>query len=356
LFPVLLNEFVNSIIQHGGRDAMGTQTRRYEGFDSIKGFDGFDGFDEFAMEPRTNAADELRAMRLALEERIAHWLAEGGAREDLLSAAMRAGALGSGKRMRPLLMMLVARDLGCTSPALIDVACAVELVHAASLILDDMPCMDNAQLRRGQPTIHVQFGEDVAILASIALLSRAFGILAAAPDIPAVVRARLVGKLSETIGAQGLVKGQFLDLHGNRATVDDIATTNELKTGVLLGVAVDMAAIIAEADEGVAASLRAFAMAAGHAFQLRDDFQDGPGNDSAVTGKDTGKDVGKATLINTVGLAEARRQLAIHLADADRCLGAALGSRQRTRRFVESLFGSAAASAFTPPQPAYAPN
>jgi len=333
---------------------MGTQTRRYDGFNGIKAFDGF------AMEPRGDAADELRAMRDAIEERIAYWLAEGGARDDLLSAAMRAGALGSGKRMRPLLTMLVARDLGCGSPALVDVACAVELVHAASLILDDMPCMDNAQLRRGQPTVHVQFGEDVAILAAVALLSRAFGILAAAPDIPALVRARLVGKLSETIGAQGLVKGQFLDLHGKRATVDDIATTNELKTGVLLGVAVDMAAIIAQADEDVAASLRAFALAAGHAFQLRDDFQDGPGNDSAVTGKDTGKDVGKATLINTVGLDEARRQLASHLADADRCLGAALGSRQRTRRFVEGLFGGAvaAASAYTPSAatPAYAPN
>ena len=336
---------------------MGTQTRRYEGFDGIKTFDGFDAF---GMEPRVDGADELRAMRDAVEERIAYWLAEGGARDDLLSAAMRAGALSAGKRMRPLLTMLVARDLGCASPALVDVACAVELVHAASLILDDMPCMDNAQLRRGQPTVHVQFGEDVAILAAIALLSRAFGILAAAPDIPALVRARLVGKLSETIGAQGLVKGQFLDLHGKRATVDDIATTNELKTGVLLGVAVDMAAIIAQADESVAASLRAFALAAGQAFQLRDDFQDVPGNDSAVTGKDTGKDVGKATLINTVGLDEARRQLAGHLADAERCLGAALGSRQRTRRFVEGLFGAAAtaatASSAFAQAPSYAPN
>jgi geranylgeranyl diphosphate synthase type II len=321
---------------------MGTQTQRYDGFDNIRNFDGF------AMEQCLDAADELRAMRHAVEERMAHWLNEGGVREDLLSAAMRAGALGSGKRMRPLLMMLVARDLGCVSPALIDVACAVELVHAASLILDDMPCMDNAQLRRGQPTIHVQFGEDVAILSSVALLSRAFGILAAAPDIPPLVRARLVGKLSETIGAQGLVKGQFLDLHGKRATVDDIATTNELKTGVLLGVAVDMAAIIAQADDKVAAALRAFALAAGHAFQLRDDFQDVPGNDSAVTGKDTGKDVGKATLINTVGLEEARRRLAGHLADADRCLSAALGNRQRTRHFVDGLFGRGTAASFAP--------
>ena len=172
-------------------------------------------------------------------------------------------------------------DLGGQSGALVDVACAVEMVHAASLILDDMPCMDNAMLRRGRPTIHVQFGEDVAILAAIGLLSRAFGIVASAREIPAAIRSRLVARLSETIGDQGLVKGQFLDLRGSRRTAADIAVTNELKTGVLLGVAVDMAAIIAETDDGVAASLRAFALAAGQAFQIRDDFQAGPGTDSA---------------------------------------------------------------------------
>jgi geranylgeranyl diphosphate synthase type II len=285
---------------------------------------------------------ELALLRRQLEERIGHHLGGSPDQADLLTGAMRAGALGAGKRMRPLLMMLVARDLGCDSPALTDVACAVEMVHAASLILDDMPCMDNAMLRRGKPTIHVQFGEDVAILAAIGLLSRAFGILASAREIPAAIRARLVARLSETIGDQGLVKGQFLDLHGAQRSAADIAVTNELKTGVLLGVAVDMAAIIAETDDCVAASLRAFALAAGHAFQIRDDFQDGPGNDSAVTGKDTGKDLGKATLINTVGHDEARRRLDGHLMDAERHLDAALGGkghgRGHTRRFVAGLF------------------
>jgi geranylgeranyl diphosphate synthase type II len=285
---------------------------------------------------------ELALLRRQLEDRIGHHLAESQDQADLLTGAMRAGALGAGKRMRPLLLMLVARDLGCDSPALADVACAVEMVHAASLILDDMPCMDNAMLRRGKPTVHVQFGEDVAILAAIGLLSRAFGILASAREIPAAIRARLVARLSETIGDQGLVKGQFLDLHGGQRSASDIAVTNELKTGVLLGVAVDMAAIIAETDDCVAASLRAFALAAGHAFQIRDDFQDGPGNDSAVTGKDTGKDLGKATLINTVGHDEARRRLDGHLMDAERHLNAALGGRGHGRghtgRFVAGLF------------------
>ncbi len=303
-------------------------------------------FDGFPVPPPT----ELDTLRQAIEDRLGHWLDHGAARADLLNAdlltaAMRAAALGAGKRMRPLLVMLVARDLGCTSPALVDVACAVELVHAASLILDDMPCMDNALLRRGRPTIHVQFGEDVTILAAVALLSRAFGILAAAQDVPPAVRARLVARLAETVGTQGLVQGQFLDLRGGRGTEDDIAVTNELKTGVLLGVAVDMAAIVAQAEDGVAASLRAFALAAGHAFQLRDDFLDVAGNDSAVTGKDTGKDIAKATLINTVGQDEARRRLALHLHDAERHLADALGTRPNTRRFVEGLFGRMPAGA-----------
>jgi geranylgeranyl diphosphate synthase type II len=284
---------------------------------------------------------ELELLRRQLEERIGQHLAHSPDQADLLTLAMREGALSAGKRMRPLLMMLVARDLGCDSAALVDVACAVEMVHAASLILDDMPCMDNAMLRRGKPTIHVQFGEDVAILAAIGLLSRAFGILASAPEIPPAIRARLVAKLSDTVGDQGLVKGQFLDLRGGQRTARDIAVTNELKTGVLLGVAVDMAAIIAETDDCVAQSLRAFALAAGHAFQIRDDFQDGPGNDSAVTGKDTNKDLGKATLINTLGHEEARRQLRGHLEDAERHLSAALGSQGVTRRFVAGLFAKA---------------
>jgi geranylgeranyl diphosphate synthase type II len=297
-------------------------------------------FDARGPAPHEVPEDDLDTLRQDVEERLAQLLADSG-RADLLSLAMRGGTLGSGKRMRPLLLMLVARDLGCDSPALVDVACAVEMVHAASLILDDMPCMDDARLRRGQPAIHVQYGEDVAILASVALLSRAFCILSSAHDIPSEVRSRLVCTLGETVGTQGLVRGQFLDLHGDARSAADIAVTNELKTGVLLGAAVEMAAIVAQADERVADALRAFALAAGQAFQIRDDFQDGPGNDSAVTGKDTGKDVGKSTFVNTLGFDEARRRLLAHLVEAERHLDAAVGERQGTRSFVRALFGKA---------------
>ena len=299
---------------------------------------------------------ELAAIRHEFEERMAQLLPDSGNGSDLLTQAMRAGTLSAGKRMRPLLLMLVARDLGCSSPALVDIACAVEMVHAASLILDDLPCMDDASLRRGQPTIHVQFGEDVAILASVALLSRAFGVLASAPDVPPAVRARLVAKLAETVGTQGLVRGQFEDLRaGAQRSEQEIATTNELKTGVLLGVSVDMAAILAETDECVAQSLRAFALAAGHAFQIRDDFLDDVVMDSGVTGKDTGKDLGKATLVNALGFEEAKKRLMRHLDEADRNLTDAIGSKQRTRRFVDTLFGQGAGFRFADAAHAAAP-
>ncbi|MGF6274077.1 geranylgeranyl diphosphate synthase type II [Massilia sp. UYP11] len=301
---------------------MTTATRRYDGI-------GVETGDAAAF-------DDIASLRRAVDERIDQLLS--GSPHDQLTRAMRSSALSAGKRMRPLLLMLVARDLGCNSPALIDVACAVELVHAASLILDDLPCMDDASLRRGKPAIHIQYGEDVAILASVALLSRAFGVLSQAQDIAPATRARLVATLAQTVGDQGLVRGQFEDLHGGARSPEAIATTNELKTGLLLGVAVDMASIVCHADDAVAQQLRAFALAAGQAFQIKDDFLDGAGNDSAVTGKDTGKDVGKATLINTLGRDEAQRRLAACLVEADRCLGAAIGAHGRTRGFVSSLF------------------
>jgi geranylgeranyl diphosphate synthase type II len=280
----------------------------------------------------------MEDIRHQIEERLRLALPDNG-RADQLTAAMRAATLGTGKRMRPLLLMLVARDLGCTSPALLDAACAVELVHAASLILDDLPCMDDAKLRRGLPTVHRQFGEHVAILASVALLSRAFQLLSQAPDIPAQARTRLVGALADTVGAQGLVRGQFLDLHGNpQRSLDDIARTNELKTGVLLGLSVEMAAIIADADERVMQALRSFALSAGQAFQIKDDLLDDAG--AAVTGKDAGQDAGKATFNAKLGRERTAGRLADHLREADTYLNDAIGGKQGTRGLVGTLFRS----------------
>ena len=291
----------------------------------------------------TGLHHELGLLKSTFEDRLRQVLGEADP-TDLLQTAMREAALGAGKRMRPLLMMLLARDLGCAPAGMLDAACAVELVHAASLILDDMPCMDDAMLRRGRPTIHVRFGEDVAILAAISLLSRAFGLVSSAPGIPADARTRMSSTLANAIGTKGLAMGQYQDLRSGRGkrSCDDIAVTNELKTGMLFDVAVNMATVIAEAGDSVVLPLKRFARAAGQAFQIRDDLLDG--HDSAVTGKDAGNDAGKATIVLTLGVEEAQRQLAMLVQEADRHLVGALGEPAATRLFIRALFADKSAA------------
>ena len=290
----------------------------------------------------TGLHHELGLLKTTFEDRLRQVLGEPDPL-DLLQSAMREAALGAGKRMRPLLMMLLARDLNCPPAGMLEAACAVELVHAASLILDDMPCMDDAMLRRGRPTIHVRFGEDVAILAAISLLSRAFGLVATAPGIPPDARTRMSSTLANAIGTKGLAMGQYQDLRSGRGkrSCDDIAVTNELKTGMLFDVAVNMATVIAEAGDSVVLPLTRFARAAGQAFQIRDDLLDS--HDSAVTGKDAGNDAGKATIVLTLGEEEAQRQLAFLVQEADRHLVSALGEPAETRLFIRALFADKAA-------------
>jgi len=295
----------------------------------------------------TGLQHELGLLKSTFEDRLRHVLGEADP-SDLLQSAMREAALGAGKRMRPLLMMLLARDLGCPPAGMLDAACAVELVHAASLILDDMPCMDDAMLRRGRPTIHVRFGEDVAILAAISLLARAFGLVASAPGMPADARTRMSSTLANAIGTKGLAMGQYQDLRSGRGkrSCDDIAVTNELKTGMLFDVAVNMATVIAEAGDSVVLPLKRFAKAAGQAFQIRDDLLDCL--DSAVTGKDSGNDAGKATIVLTMGIEEAQRQLAHLVQESDRHLVSALGEQAGTRLFIKALFADKAAPVAVP--------
>jgi geranylgeranyl diphosphate synthase, type II len=155
---------------------------------------------------------ELRSIREAVDHRLGEWLPEDPTGRDQIGNAMRDSVLPAGKRVRPLLLILAARGLGSSSPSVIDLGCAVEMVHASSLIIDDMPCMDNAEQRRGKPTIHRGYGEDVAVLAAIALLSKAFGLISSLPDVSPALRAQLVGELSDAVGMQGLVRGQYKDL------------------------------------------------------------------------------------------------------------------------------------------------
>ncbi|MFD1804288.1 polyprenyl synthetase family protein [Mixta tenebrionis] len=284
-----------------------------------------------------NHEDELRALREALQIRLEQLLPPGE-QQDLVYSAMREGTLAAGKRVRPLLLVLTARDLGCRAdrPGLIDLACAVEMVHAASLMLDDIPCMDNALLRRGRPTIHRQYGENVAILAAVALLSRAFGVVAEAQSLPHACKTQAVAELSGAVGLQGLVQGQFLDLNegGQARTPEAIVLANELKTSRLFDATLQMAAIVADASPQARQRLRCFAQDLGQAFQLLDDLADG----LSGTGKDINKDQGKSTLVALLGAEEVQQRLRTHLRSADEHLASACHQGAATRRFMHAWF------------------
>lgn len=261
-----------------------------------------------------------------------------GQQADQVRAAMRAGTLAPGKRIRPLLLLLAAHDMGCDSqqPGLLDLACAVEMVHAASLMLDDIPSMDNAQMRRGRPTVHREFGANVAILAAIALLSRAFEVIALAPGLAAQRKSDAIAELSAAVGLQGLVQGQFQDLHdgAHARSAEAIELTNELKTSVLFRATLQMAAIAANASPTVRQNLSAFAQDLGLAFQLLDDLTDG----DIHTGKDRHQDQGKSTLVTMLGTEGAERRLRDHLRSADAHLACACHRGVATRQYMHALF------------------
>lgn len=280
----------------------------------------------------------LEALRQRLDARLVSLLPRGQADDDLIGAAMVAAALSPGKRVRPLLLMLVTRELGGDEARVLDLGCALELVHAASLVLDDMPCMDDARLRRGQPTVHVRFGEDVAVLASVALLSRAFGVVAASAGLTPLARAELVGLLSDAVGEQGLVRGQYEDLRAGRAErpVSEVAGTNHLKTGALFCAALEMAAVAAGADRHTRRALRETGIEMGQAFQLYDDLRDGETGGPAD--KDRGKDAGKSTLVALLGPEAARHRLRHHVQRIEAQLQGLFGPDSAPLQLLRGLF------------------
>lgn len=280
-------------------------------------------------------------LRQQVDARLAELLPRPSDHRDLVCMAMRESTLAPGKRTRPLLMIITARELGCCSQSVVDAACAVEMVHAASLTLDDMPCMDDAELRRGRPTIHRRFGEDIAILASVALLSQAFQLVASLPGVAPAVRNRLVAELACAVGPQGLVGGQCRDLRDGSGMrdVDDIVDTNALKTGALFAAALEMAALLAEAGDDDRRHLRAAACELGQAFQLYDDLQDR--RDSSCTGKDCDKDAGKSTLLSVLGADEVRRRLHAHIGGAQAAFARVYGDDSALAGYCGRLFGVA---------------
>lgn len=227
------------------------------------------------------------------------------ARPDHLMSAMRHGVLNGGKRLRPFLVLESAKLLGVPHDAAMRVAAALECIHCYSLIHDDLPAMDDDDLRRGQPTVHIAFDEATAILAGDALLTLAFDILSAPEtELPAEIRLALINQLARAAGVGGMVGGQALDLQAEQTMPDEegILRLQAMKTGALLRYACAAGAIAAGADNETLSRMTRFGEVIGLAFQLADDLLDVTSN-AAIMGKATGKDAGrgKATLVSLHG-------------------------------------------------------
>ncbi|MBC8716619.1 polyprenyl synthetase family protein [Ochrobactrum sp. Marseille-Q0166] len=246
------------------------------------------------------------------------------ARPERLLAAMRHGVLNGGKRLRPFLVIESAALFGQHGDAVLRVASALECIHCYSLVHDDLPAMDDDDMRRGQPTVHKAFDEAAAILAGDSLLTYAFDIVASdETDLPANIRIELVSALARASGVGGMAGGQALDLmaEDNKPDEAGIITLQAMKTGALIRFACEAGAIIAGASREDRERMAEFGSAIGLAFQLADDLLDVTA-DAAVMGKATGKDAaaGKATLVSLHGIEWTRKQLSGLVAQAESLL------------------------------------
>ena len=254
---------------------------------------------------------------------------------DVVRAAMAYTVHAPSKRIRPVLTLLSAEICGANSDNALPVAASVELVHASSLILDDLPAMDDAPLRRGKPANHRQHGEAVAILAAFGLLNLAFATLAREYDPP--LSSRLAGLLADAVGPEGLIGGQSADLLATDQpiTFDMLERIHRKKTGTLFIAAASAGALVSSASDPDVARLEAFARNLGLAFQIVDDLLDVEGN-PAETGKAVRADLKKTTFVSFSGVSGAR-QLARELCGAaDRAL-APFGKRADRLRELSSF-------------------
>ncbi|MBI3847391.1 MAG: polyprenyl synthetase family protein [Planctomycetes bacterium] len=254
----------------------------------------------------------LEASRASVDAALGATLPSETEPPEVVHRAMRYAVLGAGKRIRPALAFATGRALGVRTPMterrFTTFAAAIECIHACSLVLDDLPCMDDATLRRGRDTCHRVFGEAHAILAADALLMLGFDLVAQAGDAAAIGRRDLVELIrlaAQTVGSSGMIGGQSLDLVTRGAA--DLGSTERIhrqKTGVLFQFATRGTAILCKANDAETAALSAYAKNVGLAFQITDDLLDFEGT-TAKTGKDVGRDAAKPNFVALCGAAQA---------------------------------------------------
>lgn len=252
--------------------------------------------------------DLLKRYRARAEDALGRFLPPSDTIPADLHEAMRYATLGGGKRLRACLVYATGTALGAAIETLDAPAAAVELIHAYSLVHDDLPCMDDDDMRRGRPSCHKAFGEATALLAGDALQTQAFAVLAVALGLSAEARIRMVADLAHASGSLGMAGGQALDLKaGREATVAVLEERHGRKTGALIHASVRLGALAASPE--VPQALDEYGKALGLAFQIADDVLDVEG-EALVVGKTVGADAaaGKATFASILGVQEARRK------------------------------------------------
>ncbi len=256
-----------------------------------------------------------QAHRTALEAALSDNLPSPTRGAARLGEAVRSAVLSPGKRVRPLVALAAGQVVGAKPSGALAVAVAVEFVHAASLVLDDLPSMDDAARRRGEPALHRVYGVATAELAAVTLLSRAFEVVSREPGMPPAVRTRILGELAVAVGAAGCCGGQAADLAADPATValEDLESIHARKTGALFVAAVRGGALAGGASDAALETLTLYARNLGLAFQITDDLLDLEGDPERL-GKDTGRDGHRANFAAVLG-PDSSRELVGELLD-----------------------------------------
>ncbi|TWT26123.1 polyprenyl synthetase family protein [Planomicrobium sp. CPCC 101110] len=257
-----------------------------------------------------------------------------------LKEAMNYSLQAGGKRIRPILLLAVIEEFGVQHPDALKVAAAIEMIHTYSLIHDDLPSMDDDDLRRGMPTNHVVYGEALAILAGDALLTYSFGVVARLEHVSSGDKIRLIDLMSVSSGAEGMVGGQVLDIEGEekKLTLEELEQVHRLKTGALLTYSILAGAILAQASAEEIVALSRFGEHLGLAFQIQDDILDVTGT-SEELGKTAGKDESseKSTYPSLLTLPKAKEKLEYHAAEALKAIDSLNGELSLLRELTELI-------------------
>jgi len=297
------------------------------------------------MEPNTSILQLSEELRELVNQRLEELIGSEGS-NNALTSALRHSLLAPGKRLRPLICLMSAHCLGAEYKVALDPACAIEMVHTASLIVDDLPSMDDAETRRGLPTCHRQFGESTAILAAFELLSMGYRIMSESPGVDAERRTELVQILASAVGVNGLIGGQEQDLaaadeiQDAEFSTDKVTHIHELKTSSLFIAAAESGALVAGLRGEQLLPIREFAVRLGLAYQTLDDLIDVRSNVSSA-GKDVAQDVDKPTLVGALGEHDAEDYASSMIAGAMAALQPLGPEMQPLENLAQSIMGHA---------------